>query len=291
MSSSTESDESSDAVLVLIGYPGSGKSETGNTLIGTTAFKTEQETKYDFDDFPITIRDTSGFENISEFREIYNSLQYYEKRKVVFGLTIRVGRFEHGFTETIKSLFQEKKIGEHLKRKTFLIFTNVDELENEEDIYKDKFIEWLRKTKEIVLLIASLDLDYCVIQNRQRGDKRVHQATQLIEKMKRILQRDDQEEHWCPFVNDDNKPVKDIPCPRCVKNDDIFKDKEFVKKLHQEFTMTYCQAVGRVLKLQSTKKEKEKDKTRIIYKAFHEKESDMTNREANAVYYPMCSVM
>lgn len=267
--------ESGTAVFVIIGYRGSGKSETGNTLIGEPVFESEQECQYVSGDFPITVRDTPGFENISEFGEIYNSLKHYEKDKVLFGLTIRVGRFEPGFTKLLKSIFQEKGIGEHLKRKTFLIFTHVDILTNEEEIYHDKFIEWLRKSNDIVQLFTSLNLSYCVIQNKQKGNKRIQQANQLFGNMKRILHSSNQEETWCHFH--DPTSVDHLYCAKCLRKDESYKDFEFVGKLHQELKINTCDVIDLLLKFQST--EKIKDKTRLIQTALHEMGSHMDKND------------
>ncbi|CAC5367765.1 unnamed protein product [Mytilus coruscus] len=266
--------ESSAAVFVLIGYPGSGKSETVKTLIGEPVFESEQEIQYISGDFPVTVIDTPGFENMSKFGEIYNSLKDYEMKKVVFGLTIRVGRFESGFTKMLKSIFEVKGIGEHLRRKTFLIFTNVDELKREEEIYHDKFIEWLRKANDIVQLITSLDLNYIVIQNNLRGIKQTQQANQLIEQMKRILKSSNQEETWCHFHNP--KSVNDRYCAKCLIKDESSENIEFVEKLHQELKINICEAVDLVQKLQS--KTQSKDKT---HTALHKMGSNMTIQDVD----------
>lgn len=65
-----------DAVLLLIGFPNSGKSETGNTLIGKRVFKSEQkslsqkkhqEAKSVLSDLHVTVRDMPSFESLTEF--------------------------------------------------------------------------------------------------------------------------------------------------------------------------------------------------------------------------------
>lgn len=225
------------------------------------------------------MKDTQGFENMSEFGKIYNSLKHYEKKKVVFGLTIRVGRFEPGLTETLKNIFQEKGIGKHLQRKTFLVFTNVDELENDEDCYRDGFIEWLRNTRDLVLLIASYDLDYCVVQNRQSGDKRVQQAKKLLQEMKRKLQKDNQEDTWYHFVN--NKSVEDMLCSTCFKDDESYKDIEFVKRLHQNVNITYCHFVSMIDRLH--RKKDEADQIDMIFEALTENGAFITPSDVGQV--------
>lgn len=196
--SKLSSDESDGVVLVLVGLPGSGKSETGYTLVSKRAFKTvlqspgskkQQEAHSVVDDLPVTVIETTGFETITEFWELYNSFRDLEMRKVVFGLTIGIGRFPHGFSSMLHTLFTEKKIGEYLKHKTLLIFTKVDELLNDDEVdYEDKFAEWLIQGKDINQLITSLNLNYCVIQNKQTGEKRDKEAGKVVKKLKELSQ-------------------------------------------------------------------------------------------------------
>lgn len=97
----------------------------------------------------------------------------------------------------LQSLFKRNGIGEHLERKTFIIFTKVDELlKFDEESYEDKFENWLRGAEEIHQLITSFKLRYCVIQNKQSGGKQVQQANLVIQQLKCILQCGNDHDSW-----------------------------------------------------------------------------------------------
>lgn len=197
------SSEISDATLVLIGFPGCGKSETGDTVVGKRVFKSEllqKQVTHDVLGLQLTVRDTTGFENMKEFAKVYNSLEDLECRKVVFGLTIRIGRSDPGFADTIQDIFNDKSVGEHLKRRTFVIFTCIDELMyDDEGSYEDEFEKWLRTADDIHNLITLFQLNYCVIRNEPGETKHVEHVEQIVRHIKHILEGGSEQERWCPY--------------------------------------------------------------------------------------------
>lgn len=261
------------AVLIVIGYPSSGKSETVNTLTNKRDFRTvlqstvpneQQKSTYFVSDLQITVRDTTSFENVNEFVAIYNSLRDLESQKVVFGLTIGIGRLDSEFTDTLQNLFKEHGIGEHLKRRTFIIFTKKDELLKYDEVsYGNKFEKWLKNAEELYKLITSLQLRYCVIENKKSGDKRTQQAALVVKRLQYILQNGNEQERWYngnENVNSNNSefPTSENDCtePDTVSKEDIF-DKQIMNK---EFTITLRRAIYWVDKLQ----EQHKSYDRII---------------------------
>lgn len=231
----------SEVILVLIGFPGSGKSETGNTVIGRQVFKNEPQQKQETHDvlgLHLTVRDTTGFESLTEFIQIYKSLEDLECQKVVFGLTIRIGRLNPGFIETVQAVFTDKAIGEHLKRRTFLIFTCVDELlKKGEEIYEDKFEKWLRNADDIHKLISSLQLNYCVISNKPGGAKKLKQVEHIVRYVQTVLERGSHQKTWCriseSILNDLGRNGFDTSSPYEEWNE-LPVGLELIRKMNQE---------------------------------------------------------
>ncbi|KAL1250919.1 hypothetical protein QQF64_018715 [Cirrhinus molitorella] len=176
--------------MVLLGRTGIGKSASGSTILGRQAFKSMKSSTSVTRGVAVesgtvcgqrvTVYDTPGLFHTEmsedEIQWMYKEvLQRCESGPWVFLLVIKADRFtdkERGTVEKIEELLGEERL-----KKTWILFTRGDKLE-EENMTIEEYIDFSGPLKKVV---QKYDQRYHVFNNKTTGSH--EQARLLIEKM------------------------------------------------------------------------------------------------------------